>query len=92
MVVKIWTKQPWVKIENLHNFDPNFALSIGKNLLQLFLHFLCYASIILHKKIQIILSKNEGVMAIFPIQNKIKIRKNRRHAFILLEMTWYFFV
>ena len=30
LVVKILTKQPWVKIENLHDFDRNFALSRGK--------------------------------------------------------------
>ena len=37
---------------------------------------------ILHKKIQDIVSKNEGVTLIFPIQNEIKIRLNRRHSFI----------
>ena len=37
---------------------------------------------ILHKKNQVISSKNKAVMLIFPIQNKIQIRKNRRHAFI----------
>ena len=31
---------------------------------------------------QVILSKNEGMMLIFPIQNEIKIRENCHHAFI----------
>ena len=30
LVVKIWTKQPWVKIEYSRNFDHNFALFRGK--------------------------------------------------------------
>ena len=39
LVVKIWTKQPWVKIENLHNFDHNFVLSRGKIWLCYFIFF-----------------------------------------------------
>ena len=46
-----------------------------------FIIFLCCGSKILHKKFQVILSKNEGVTLIFPIQNEIKILKNCRHAF-----------
>jgi len=34
------------------------------------------------KKIQVILTKNEGVRLIFPIQNVIKIQENCRNAFI----------
>ena len=30
LVVKNWTKQPWLKIENLRDFDRNFTLSRGK--------------------------------------------------------------
>ena len=30
LVVKIWTKQPWVKIKNSWDFDRDFALSRGK--------------------------------------------------------------
>ena len=30
LVVKIGTKQPWVKIENLRNFDRDFALFRGQ--------------------------------------------------------------
>ena len=39
LVVKIGTKQPWVKIENWRNFDCNFALSRGKIWLWLFYNF-----------------------------------------------------
>ena len=38
------------------------------------------------------LSKNEGVTLIFPIKNEIKIRKNRRHAFIFYLNDLKFFV
>ena len=41
LVVKIWTKQPWVKIEYLRNFDRNFALFKGKIWLWLFYNFIC---------------------------------------------------
>ena len=44
--------------------------------------FLGYGSKILHKKIKVISSKNEGVTLIFKIQNQIKMRENRCHAFI----------
>ena len=47
---------------------------------------------ILHKKFQVISSKNEGVTLIFLIKNKIKIRKNRRHAFIFGRNDFRFFV
>ena len=46
-----------------------------------FIIFLRYGSQILNKKIQVILSKNEEVRLIFPIQNEIKIRENHYHAF-----------
>ena len=41
LVVKIWTKQPWVKIQKLCNFDCNFALSRGKIWLWQFYNFFC---------------------------------------------------
>ena len=47
-----------------------------------FIIFLLNGSKILHKKFQVILSKNESVTLIFPIQNEIKIRENLRHVFI----------
>ena len=47
--------------------------------------FLQYGFKILRKKIQVIYSKNEGMTLIFPIQNKIKIRENRPHAFTFAQ-------
>jgi len=41
LVVKIWTKQPWVKIEYLHNFDRDFALFRDKIWQWLFHNFFC---------------------------------------------------
>ena len=57
-----------------------------------FIFFLAYGSKILHKKFQVISSKNKAVKLIFPIQNKIKIQKNRRHAFICRRNDLKFFV
>ena len=54
--------------------------------------FLRYRSKIWHKKFQVILSKNEAVTLIFPIQNEIQIQKNRRHAFIFGQNDLKFFV
>ena len=41
LVVKIGTKQPWVKIENSRNFDRNFALFRGQIWLWLYYNFFC---------------------------------------------------
>ena len=41
LVVKILTKQPWVKIGNLRDFDLNFSLSRGKIWLLLNYNFIC---------------------------------------------------
>ena len=54
--------------------------------------FLRCGSKILHKKFQVILSKNGGVTLIFPIKNEIKIQKNRRYAFIFGRNDFKFFV
>ena len=54
--------------------------------------FLRYDSTILHKKLQVISSKNEGVTANFPIPIQIKIHENRRHAFIFARNDLKFFV
>ena len=54
--------------------------------------FFCYDFTILHKKFQVISSKNKAVTLIFPIQNKIKIRENRRHTFIFTRNDLRFFV
>ena len=57
------------------------------------LYFFCIMVIRFYtKKFQVISSKNEGVTLIFPIQNEIKIRKNRRHAFIFGRNDLKFFV
>ena len=61
LVVKIWTKQPWVKIENLCNFDHSFALCRGQFDYGYFIIFLHYSFTILLKKFQAILSKKEGM-------------------------------
>ncbi len=92
LVVKIWTKQPWVKIEYLRNFDRNFALFRGKIWPWLFYIFLLCGSMILQKNFQVILSKNEGVTLIFPIQNEIRIWENRYHAFIFGQNDLRYFV
>merc|ERR1711895_272349 len=57
-----------------------------------FIIFLRYSSKILHKKFQVISSKNEGVALIFPIPNEIKIRKNHCHAFTFGRNDFRFFV
>ena len=57
-----------------------------------FIIFLHYGSKILHKKIQVILSKNEVVTLIFPIKNIIKILENYRHAFIFGRNDLRFFL
>ena len=58
----------------------------------IFLFFLRYGSKILHKKFQVISSKNKAMTLIFPIKNKIQIQKNRRHAFIFARNDLRFFV
>ena len=54
--------------------------------------FLCYGSTILHKKIQVIWKKIEGVMAIFPIFNLNLNWENHRPAFIFPWKDVKFFV
>merc|ERR1712089_30467 len=44
-----------------------------------FIIFLCYGSKILHKKFQVISSKNEGLTAIFPNFDLILNRENQCH-------------
>ena len=51
-----------------------------------------YGSTILHKKFQVISSKNEGGMVIFPNFDLKWNRKNRRHAFIFAWNDLKFFV
>ena len=66
LVVKIWTKQPWFEIENLHNFDYYFALSRGKILLWLFYTFLLRSHVI-PQKYQVISLKNKCQTSFFVI-------------------------
>jgi len=47
---------------------------------------------ILHKKFQVISTKNEGVTAIFPNFDFILNRENQRHAFIFAQNDLKFFV
>ncbi len=57
-----------------------------------FTTFLHYGSEILHKKFQVILSKNKGVTLIFKIQNPMKFRKSRHHAFFFAWNDLRFFM
>ncbi len=66
---KLW------KIGNLCNFDCNFVLSLGKIWLWPFYIFLAYGSKILHKKFQVISSKNKAVTLIFWFKIKSKFEK-----------------
>ena len=56
-----------------------------------FIIFFCYGSKILHKKFQVILTKNEGVTAIFPNFDFILNRENQRHTFIFAQNDLKFF-
>ena len=93
----------WWKLE-LNN--PRWKLSICATLIaisnyleanltiDILLFFLHYGSKILHKQSQVILTKNEGVTAIFPNFDFIWNRENQRHAFIFawgvekLQVIW----
>ena len=71
LVVKFWTKQPWLSIcatliTILRYLEAKFDYVY-------FIFFLRYGFQILHKKSQVISTKNEGVTLIFPIQNEIQI-------------------
>ena len=55
------------------------------------LYFLHYGSKILHKKSQVILTKNEGMMAIFPNFDFILNGENQHHAFIFAQNDLNFF-
>ena len=93
LVVKIWTKQPWVKIEYSRNFDRNFALFRGKIWLWLFYNFfLRYRSKFIYKKCQVIWTKNEGMTEIFRNFDFIWNGENQRHAFIFAQNYLKFFV
>ena len=59
----------------LHYIEAKFDYSY-------FIIFLCCGSKILHKKFQVILTKNQGVTVIFWNFDLVLNRKNKRHAFI----------
>ena len=151
LVVKIRTKQPWVKIKYSCNFDRDFALFRGKIWLWLFYNLFCvtvlkfytknlksfrpkmkawqqflrflilkwkicatfiailhyleakfdycffifvlhYCSKNLHKKIQVISTKNEGMTAIFPNFDFILNQENQHHALFFARNDLNFFV
>ena len=83
MYLKLWTYAILTAI--LHYLEAKFDYGY-------FIIFLLYGSKILHKKFQVILSKNEGGTLNFPIRNEIKIRKNHRPTFILDRNDLKFFV
>jgi len=92
LVVKIWTKHPWVKIENLRNFDLDFVLFRGKIWLWLFYNFFALWFQNSTKKSQVVLSKNEGVTVIFLNFDIILNRENQCHSFIFAWNDLKFFV
>ena len=59
----------------LHYLEAKFEYSY-------FIIFCVMVPRIYTKKFQVILSKNKAMILIFPIQNKIKVWENCRHAFI----------
>ncbi len=92
LVVKIWIKQPWVKIKFRATLimisrylEPKFDYGY-------FITFWRYGSKILHKKSQFISTKNEGVTAIFPNFDFILNLENQCHAFIFAQNDLKFFV
>ena len=93
LVVKIWTKQPWLKIKNSHDFDRDFALFKGKIWLWLFYNLFCVMVLRFYtKKSQVISTKNKGVTAIFPNFDFILYRENQHHSFIFAPNVLNFFV
>ena len=91
LVVKIWTKQPWVKIENLRNFDHNFALSRGKILLWLFYNFFCVVFIRFYtKNFKLFWAKMKLLQQFFLLKFKSKFDKIAVTPSFLLKMTWNF--
>ena len=57
-----------------------------------FIIFLCYGFKILHKKSQVISSKNEGMTGIFPNFDFILNQENQCHGFIFAWNDLKFFV
>ena len=89
LVVKILTKQPWVKIENLHNFDCNFALFRGKIWLWLFYNYFCFMVQRFYTK-KWLWPKMKAWRRFSRILISIWIGKINVTPSFLLEMTWNF--
>ncbi len=91
LVVKIWTKQHWVKIENLRNFDHNFALSRGKISLQLLYNFFCIMVLKFYtKNFKSFHPKMKAWWRFFRILISFWIGKINVTPSFLLKMTWNF--
>ena len=78
---KIWTKQPWVKIEYSRNFDRNFALFRGKIWLWLFYNLFC---------IMVPRFYTKKISSHFRIFISLLIGKINVTPSFLLKMTWNF--
>ena len=93
LVVKIGTKQPWVKIENLRNFDRNFALYRGKISLWLFHKFFCVVVLKFYtKNFKSFWSKMKAWRWFSRLKIKSKFVKTSVTPSFLLKMTWHFCV
>ena len=91
LVVKIWTKQPWVKIENSCNFDCNFVLSRGKIWLLLFYNFICVIFLKFYiKNFKSFRAKMKVWHWFLRFKIKSKFGKIAVMPSFLLEMTWNF--
>ena len=91
LVVKIWTKQPWVKIENLCDFDHNFALFRGKIWLWLFYNLFCVMVLRFYTKhLKSFHPKMKVWRWFFRILISFLIGKIKVTPSFLLKMTWNF--
>ena len=89
LVVKIGTKQPWVKIENLRNFDRNFMLFRGKIWLWLFYKLFCVMVLKFYtKNLKSFQPKMKGWRQFFQILISFLIWKINVTPSFLLEITW----
>ena len=91
LVVKIWTKQPWVKIENLCDFDCNFALFRGKIWLWLFYNLFCIMVLKFYtKNFKSFRPKMKAWHRFSRLKMKSKFGKIAVTPSFLVEMTWNF--
>ena len=92
LVVKIWTKQPWVKIEYSRTLIRISRYLEAKFDYRYFIIFFALWFQDSTQKSQVILSKNEGVTAIFPNFDFILNQENQCHGFIFAWNDLKFFV